>query len=301
MTFLKATIAISLAVACFWAIVTINTAFLRRKKRAAPRITKAELDGFWAAVNAASLPMAKITLASKAPAHANQSRVGGRPYAGGQSWPLSPRHGKPMLFLAQINFAELPPMEDFPRVGLLQLFVTCNDKGKLRTSEAKEDRVLRWFPSPEGDDTLPVPARFLGLKRPGALSRRAVEDGLALTFIMAMAKGNPENLPLCKMCPDGRARLGETQEIQAALDRLGEDCDALVVSYGTHWVGGQPRFPSFDPRQGSADGEPDRVLLHLGFDGDICFSGASDLNLLIRKADLLKRDFTEALCYWEWG
>ncbi len=298
MTSAKTVIAL---LAAFWVVMTLNTAFSRRKKRSAPRVTKAELDGFWAAVNAASLPMAKIELAAKPPAHARQSRIGGRPFAGGQAWPLHPRDGQPMLFLAQINFAELPPLEDFPRAGLLQLFVASDDRGKLRTMEAEENRMLRWFPAPEGDDTLPVPARFLGLKSPGALSPRAIETGFALTFNAAMAKGNPENLPLCKMRPDARARSGETQEIQAALDRLGEDCDALIVSYGTHWIGGQPRFAYLDPRQGSADGEPDRVLLHLGFDGDICLSGASDLNLLIRKADLLRRDFTEALCHWAWG
>ena len=160
MTFAKTVIAL---LAAFWVVMTLNTAFSRRKKRSAPRITKAELDGFWAAVNAASLPMVKIELAAKPPAHARQNRIGGRPFAGGQAWPLHPRDGQPMLFLAQINFAELPPLEDFPRAGLLQLFVASDDTGKLRTMEAEEDRVLRWFPAPEGDDTLPVPARFLGL------------------------------------------------------------------------------------------------------------------------------------------
>lgn len=283
--------------AIFLVFITIANALSRRKMRAAPRITIAEVDRFWAEVNAASLPMAHIKLDTKAPTEAQQSRLGGTPFAGGQTWPVSPRDGKPMLFLAQINFADLPPLQDFPATGLLQLFVDCDDRGNLANTEGEDDRVLRWHPMPEGGETLPVPARFLDLRKAGTLSRRAVTEGLALSFKAGVAKGNPDNLPLCTRKPDSRAQLGETQEAQDALDLLDEKIEAIVDSYGTHWVGGHPCFDQDDPRED--DGAPDRLLLHLGFDEDVSIGDSGSLNLMIRKEDLQKRDFNKAVCYWD--
>ena len=56
-----------------------------------------------------------------------QSKLGGQPY-----WPKDmeyPRNakGRPLHLLAQINFAETPPLPDFPEKGILQFFISRND------------------------------------------------------------------------------------------------------------------------------------------------------------------------------
>jgi uncharacterized protein YwqG len=59
----------------------------------------------------------------------HSSKFLGKPY-----WPTAmdyPRRtsdGQPMTMVAQINFSEVPPLGDFPRSGLLQLFVCAGQK-----------------------------------------------------------------------------------------------------------------------------------------------------------------------------
>ena len=50
------------------------------------------------------------------------SKICGTPYLPEHA-PYPVRDGKPMLFIAQFNFEEFPPLPDFPSTGLLQLFV----------------------------------------------------------------------------------------------------------------------------------------------------------------------------------
>jgi len=54
------------------------------------------------------------------------SRLGGVPYMPhGFSFPLNKMH--PLLFLAQINFCEVPPLEAFPDKGMLQFYIGDDD------------------------------------------------------------------------------------------------------------------------------------------------------------------------------
>ena len=59
--------------------------------------------------------------------HIGQSKIGGNPYL-----PLNadyPRNanGEPLTLLAQVNFAEMPPLPNFPSSGLLQFFIDGTD------------------------------------------------------------------------------------------------------------------------------------------------------------------------------
>ena len=55
------------------------------------------------------------------------SKLGGQPYLEqNQSWPSTPSK-IPLAFLAQINFSEMPHINDFPKQGILQFFVADDD------------------------------------------------------------------------------------------------------------------------------------------------------------------------------
>lgn len=55
------------------------------------------------------------------------SYVGGHPFLpAGAQWPLG-ANGQVMHFVAQVNFAEVPPLPGFPASGLLQMFVEADD------------------------------------------------------------------------------------------------------------------------------------------------------------------------------
>lgn len=53
-----------------------------------------------------------------------QSKLGGLPYwPQDAAYPHDPQ-GRPLHLLAQINFADVPPLSDFPRRGILQFFIS---------------------------------------------------------------------------------------------------------------------------------------------------------------------------------
>lgn len=73
-----------------------------------------------------SIPSAAIRVDDDHPAAITGSFVGSHPYLPeGASW--RQYHDLPMLFLIQINFAEVGPLPGFPTSGLLQWFIGAND------------------------------------------------------------------------------------------------------------------------------------------------------------------------------
>ncbi|CAM5297600.1 hypothetical protein LSPH24S_08170 [Lysinibacillus sphaericus] len=55
------------------------------------------------------------------------SKLGGRPYSKlGDDFPVH-SSGIPYMFIAQLNFAKLPKLKDYPQQGLLQFFVLADE------------------------------------------------------------------------------------------------------------------------------------------------------------------------------
>ncbi len=56
-----------------------------------------------------------------------QSKVGGVPYLPlDATYPVD-SNGKPLALLAQLNFAEIPNLPDFPNQGILQFYIAAVD------------------------------------------------------------------------------------------------------------------------------------------------------------------------------
>lgn len=88
-----------------------------------------------------------------------QSKLGGCPCLEdiGQ-YPIG-ENGKPMMFIAQINLGEMPPLQDFPQEGLLQFYVEDEDLYDLDcacvvryVSEYKTDESVLVKENPYCDD-----------------------------------------------------------------------------------------------------------------------------------------------------
>lgn len=57
-----------------------------------------------------------------------QSKIGGNPYMPiGANYPIHQIKQRPLTLLAQINFAEMPPLENYPTKGILQFFIDILD------------------------------------------------------------------------------------------------------------------------------------------------------------------------------
>lgn len=75
-------------------------------------------------------PVVYLKLGENSPTTLFQSKVGGKPYLPiGMEYPKNRKTGNPLTLLAQINFAEMPPLPDYPTKGILQFFVDRDDEG----------------------------------------------------------------------------------------------------------------------------------------------------------------------------
>ena len=72
-------------------------------------------------------PTVNITLQPSASLSVWQSKVGGVPYLPRDAAYPHNQAGEPLAFLAQINFADMPPLPHFPTQGILQFYIDAND------------------------------------------------------------------------------------------------------------------------------------------------------------------------------
>jgi len=124
------------------------------------------LAPYKAAILAAEKPTAEIILEPCGNLTLSQSKIGGLPYLPPDAeYPRNP-YRQPLTLLAQINFAEMPPLPDFPTSGILQWFIDLhglfNCWGLNSKDPLNQDgfRVL-YYPEVLPDDALVRDFSFL--------------------------------------------------------------------------------------------------------------------------------------------
>lgn len=227
------------------------------------------------------------------------SKVGGQPYL-----PPSfeyPRvrtgelAGRPLRLLAQINFAELPPLEDFPTTGILQ-FYACDAEGWLFGADMDQltnDNAFRViYQADISAEPTPPPAL-------GPVDDWPVfADEFALTGVLRRQPMTTQDFRFWQqMSPLYQAAFG-TDEIDAADDIWFSD--ALP---GTgHRLGGYPFFTQNDPREPSLTGHTTLLLqLDTGGAGDkeIMWGDAGVGNFFIEPERLRALDFSNVVYTWD--
>lgn len=227
------------------------------------------------------------------------SCIGGQPsLPEGQDWPRDANQ-KPMIFLAQINFAEIPSPEGYPTQGLFSVFVMDDDlngcdfpsignKGFAVfyfEDTAKLERApfpdVTWEFPPLSDKLLKEGRRVTGAPQKGTLSSNSAE-------IATITQGwYPD-------CPN------------ALWDELWDSLNEAKIS--ACYFGGHPDFTQDDFRR--AGQTPDytnytEVLLQLGFHhGDekgieVCWGDAGEACFLSTKEDLADRRFDRVAYNWD--
>ncbi|SMX27896.1 hypothetical protein TRP8649_02007 [Pelagimonas phthalicica] len=290
-----------MAVGCFAATYVSVSLWSWYKLRNAPRITQDEIDALKQAQDQSRLPRVRIENTALPPADNVQSRLGGAPTADEthRHWPVTEETGMPMLFLAQINFSETQPLPDFPDSGILQLFAGIETDGRLVFTEDPGSFELRYLPNPEADDTMALPFQLENVPKHSALSKEALLEGRALRFEADTAIASIHHSSLDRFRQDWHNRLPESDDIGAQLEAFEKAEELESAAAPTHWVGGHPDFVQEDVRFDPDWQEMDRVLLHLGFDDDLCLGDAGMLNVMITQEDLRNRAFDKAICTWD--
>ncbi|MEM9845528.1 MAG: YwqG family protein [Pseudomonadota bacterium] len=256
-----------------------------------------------------ALPMVSLEPAEEPPVE-RQSRLGGPIWAPDTktSWPEDDL-GRPLLHIAQLNFAEFDPPDGFPRTGLLQIFVRQDGHGLPITYDTTADEtgdgqnplVTRWYERPEGGVTLPVPDHLAEMTQGMLASAQARTEGVALRAIRQTLPANPFAWPYMDEVYLNLTRRRPANDMAAQLQNgLKAHFDTILNAYGGHWIGGYPSFSREDLRRKRRGLRGlDRVLLHVGFDKHVCIGDAGAMNILISRHDLKQRRFDRAYCLSE--
>lgn len=192
-----------------------------RARDAAPPITMAEVQRALDEMERFKLPVARLVVDEAAKPGPLDTKIGGQPWRASDDdvWPVS-KAGEPMIFLAQINFAQIAPLADFPEDGLLQLFF---DPYSLDYDDLEHGfkHTARWFPEAAGDRMLPLPTGLPKLKSVDNpfVNRSAFEIGLAFRIEHAILEPSSYVLPISKMTGFLHAlRHPENDEVRAVLE-----------------------------------------------------------------------------------
>ena len=207
-----------------------------------------------------------------------ESKLGGCPYLESlEDYPLG-KNGRPMIFIAQINCEEMPALDNFPTTGLIQLYVEDSDMYGyydcckviyIENYTKDEEKLVKENPfSNDYEDMEPF-------DRPGKM-----------TFVQ---KQMPISASLRKF------------DKEFVNDVTDEESSALYdVCYATgSRIGGYPYFIQNAPAY--YDDEDYALLLQLDID-DTCgimFGDSGNCTFLIKKEDLIKKDFSDVDYDWQ--
>ena len=219
------------------------------------------------------------------------SKFLGEPYfPKGADYPLD-KNNEPMILLAQINFAEVPPLENFPETGILQFYIAVND-----------DLYGANF------DDLTDQSSFR------VIFHAIVNENIARKDLPRFDR-NENYTPI-----NAEYRLSFTPSIEVVPsydyrfkhyfgedyydfirkhenDELWEKYEEIANASG-HKMGGYAYFTQYDPRNNEI--YSDYILLFQIDSGEaICWGDVGVGNWFIREEDLKKRDFTKVLYNWD--
>lgn len=260
-----------------------------------------------------ALPALILAADQSVPIGAGGTRIGGPVWlADGAEWPTG-KEGRVLEFVAQLDFAAMPVLPDYPEAGLLQLFVGRDDcHGADFDAQNQSDFLLLWHPQgPVGGRLVPPPhlPRYGDPDDDGYCCSPFIDSGIrasgvALRATPASMMPRPYDRPVEALC----AELGIDDRAEALEPlRLGLD---QAAAYDRHHVGGHPLFVQHDPRLDLAHppekrGQPspwrdhDRVLFQLTSRNGLQWGDVGEAQVLIRRADLLARDFSRAIFHWD--
>lgn len=256
-----------------------------------------ELENFREQIEASVKPFVKILPEPESDVSWWQSKFGGFPYL-----PKSVEYPKnseddPLFLLAQINFAEVPPLEDFPEKGILQFYILNEDlygvDYDVVYDTAQRDWRILYFPEPDiNEENLTTDFGFL--PEPKVITEFLLRHEC---YALKFEKNHiPTLIENCDAVVNYEADCPIPDEL------IDEYCEKFPP-FG-HKIGGVPRFVQNNQRPETLN-EEDQYILLLQIDTDsavgIEWGDNGAAHFFIKKSALKKLDFSEVVYIWECG
>ena len=221
-----------------------------------------------------------------------QSKIGGMPYLESEGdYPVNPE-GRQLCFLAQLNFAEMPPMEGFPGEGLLQFYIFDDGLFGLNEEDAeRQDNFRVIFVEKPIQDTTKLVGDFSFVRKYGEMPIPADAE-LGLRFELEH-----------KLMPESDYRF-DSKFGEDFFERFGGEEWNVAEAYqelsdmAGHRLGGYAECTQEDPR---TEEDPMELLFQLDTDrsAGIRWGELGVCHFFIRPEDLAKRDFSRVWYNWD--
>ena len=213
----------------------------------------------------------------------NQSKFLGQPYIPiGKAYPNC-SDGTPMIMLSQINFAEVPELENYPQSGILQLFVHptnwygMNDYQILFHEKDNEEHQTDFtFLTDKLYEESPIYCEH------SLTFKKEIEYGGLTDFRFEMDFEGMDYY-------DYQKSLTKDQE---------KEMDKLFYPIG-HKIGGYAYFTQTDPRDYGKNLKDDVLIFQIDTDEEIMFGDSGVANIFININELKTRNFNEAYFNWD--
>lgn len=265
------------------------------------------LEPFRARIEATVKPAVKITAQLTVQDSFFGSTFGGFPYLPeGFDYPKD-SSGTPLTLLAQINWEEMPPLEFYPRTGILQFYISRSDDifgvDFDHPREQKDWRVL-YFPEIDRDN-YQTDFEFLGSLKdyydctPLVIGTKNTEANcLKLSFEKIAQPVVRSDYQFDILFGDDKVPTGNYPKID---DNVWNKYGDLYNSFG-HRIGGYAGFTQADPRGYSRtrdDTNPWLLLLQVDSDDEILWGDVGVGNFFIKQKDLQALNFSDVWYNWD--
>jgi len=256
------------------------------------------------------------------------SKFGGLPYwTAGEEYPKD-KDGNMLTLLAQINFADVPHLPDYPEKGLLQIFILADlSLGRSMDDDGTTQNYWRVVWREDVDDSLALSAdalREMGVQSAEEIMKKEherrdsqmksgkkltlehdfpLEKEYALTFEKSISHPNQMLSEYDEMATSAAKEFGypvyEDPQGSFSEDLDMNDYFCEDSKDGTlHQIGG---YPFFTQRDGRSEDEEEVLLLQIDseYNTDINISFGDDgiANFFITPENLKKRDFSKVRYY----
>ena len=265
---------------------------------------------------------------AESPLLMTESKFGGLPYwTAGEEYPKD-NDGNMLTLLAQINFADVPHLPDYPEKGLLQIFIIADlSLGRDMDDDGTTQNYWRVVWRENVDDSLALSADALhemGVQSAEEIMKKEherrdsqmksgkkltlehdfpLEKEYALTFEKGISHPNQMLTEYNEMATSATKEFGypvyEDPQGSFSEDLDMNDYFCEDSKDGTlHQIGG---YPFFTQRDGRSEDEEEVLLLQIDSeytaDIDISFGDDGIANFFITPENLKKRDFSKVRYY----